>query len=516
MLTAQLLYLLSLLFFPATGDHTITELPEPKEVNSPKREFRAVWVSTIFNLDWPSEKGLSVKEQQKEMIRIFDRCKELGMNAVIVQIRPSGDAFYKSAFEPWSEWLMGKQGQKPVPSYDPLQFMVEEAHKRQLEFHAWVNPFRAISHHRFSSVADQHTTERHPDWFFFHHKSYYFNPGNPEARKFVVKVVMDIVSRYDIDGLHFDDYFYPYPKPDHPIQDQEFYNRYGKKFKRISDWRRNNIDLFIQDVSKGIRNIKPHVKFGVSPIGVWRNKNKDKDGSDTNISSTYDNLYADVRKWIREGWVDYMAPQMYWDTQHKNANYGEILNWWADNSYERHVYVGHAFYKQEYKIWKSRKEINLQIDMRRKRPEFKGGAFFSAKSLFVPDLKADELLGDQAHKYPALVPEMSWKDSIPPLAPTWAEVISFGGDKLIRWGKPIRAADGEYAHEYVLYGFDADEEIDLTNARNIIQTLSNTWTIDKRSRPAGYRYIISSLDRLKNESTGYIIAQQIQALSPSK
>ncbi|MGN6616748.1 MAG: glycoside hydrolase family 10 protein, partial [Ilyomonas sp.] len=294
---------------------------------SPKYEFRAVWVATVENIDWPSRKGLSTEEQKAEFIRLLDMNKRNGMNAIIMQIRPVADAFYPSPFEPWSEYLTGKQGVAPNPYYDPLKFMIEETHKRGMEFHAWLNPYRAVFNIYKSSVAPNHITRTHPEWFLNYGDKKYFDPGQPEAMEFVAKVVKDIVSRYDLDGIHMDDYFYPYRIPGKDFPDNKTYLKYGDGLTK-DDWRRSNCDSIIKLIHDVIIDTKPMVKFGISPFGVWRNKSKDPMGSDTRAGVTnYDDLYADILLWLKEGWIDYVAPQLYWEIGHPLCDYETLLNW---------------------------------------------------------------------------------------------------------------------------------------------------------------------------------------------
>ena len=283
----------------------------------PKYEFRAAWIATVENIDWPSKKGLSVDSQKVEFIRQLDMHRRNGLNAVVVQIRPAADALYPSSYEPWSEWLTGAQGRPPSPYYDPLEFMIEETHKRGMEFHAWCNPYRAVFAIGKSSIVPDHITRQHPDWFVRFGNTLYFDPGNKEVQQYVTTVIRDIVRRYDIDGLHFDDYFYPYDifedRPGHDFPDKASYAKYGNGMTE-GDWRRSNTDSIIVQVGRAIKEEKPHCKFGISPFGIWRNKRTDPEGSETQAGQTnYDNLYADILLWLKNGWIDYVAPQIYFE-----------------------------------------------------------------------------------------------------------------------------------------------------------------------------------------------------------
>src|ERR1700744_2362283 len=316
----------------------------------PKYEFRAVWVASVENIDWPSKKGLPVDSQKVEFTRLLDMHKKNGMSAVVVQIRPAADAFYPSQYEPWSEWLTGVQGQAPSPYYDPLEFMIEETHRRGMEFHAWCNPYRAVKTIGRSSIAPNHITRQHPEWFVRFENPLYFDPGNKDVQDYVTNVIRDIVKRYDIDALHFDDYFYPYdivegggPGKDFP--DNASYDRYGNGMSK-GDWRRSNTDSIIVSIGKAIKEEKPHCKFGISPFAIWRNSYKDPEGSETHGGQTdNDNLYADIVLWLKNGWIDYVVPQIYFEFTQPHAPYGTLLEWWARHSYGRQCFIGLGIYK---------------------------------------------------------------------------------------------------------------------------------------------------------------------------
>ena len=267
---------------------------QPSIDNKNVFEFRGVWVATVVNIDWPSKQGLSNDLQKQEFIALLDMHKKNGMNAIIMQVRPSGDALYPSTLEPWSEYLMGKQGLPPSPFYDPLSFMIAETHKRGMEFHAWINPYRAVFNTNKSSIAPNHLTKTHPEWFIDYDNKRIFNPGLPEVWKHTNRIVSDIVSRYDVDAIHLDDYFYPYKVPGKNFNDDATYKKYNRGLNK-EDWRRSNCDTIIKQLSATVHSIKPGVQFGISPFGVWRNKSKDPEGSETKAGVTnFDDLYADI------------------------------------------------------------------------------------------------------------------------------------------------------------------------------------------------------------------------------
>jgi uncharacterized lipoprotein YddW (UPF0748 family) len=373
-------------------------------------EFRGVWIATVDNIDWPQKGVSTVYGQKTEFIRQLDQHKRNGMNAVIVQVRPSADAFYPSTLEPWSQWLTGVQGRSPSPYYDPLQFMIEETHKRGMEFHAWLNPYRANFNIGSASIAPNHITRIHPDWFLSYGGKKYFDPSNKDGQQHVIAVVRDIVKRYDIDAIHMDDYFYPYRIAGKEFPDAASYIKSGSKLSK-DDWRRSNVDSIIKKLNAVIKQEKPYCKFGISPFGVWRNKSVDPEGSNTKAGQTnYDDLYADILLWMQKGWVDYVAPQLYWEIGHKLADYEELIDWWSRHSYGRHIYIGHGIYRAFEKgaAWKNPKELPNQIKMLREYPEVQGSIYFSSKSFDRNPNGWNDSLQNNYYKTPALIPEMGW------------------------------------------------------------------------------------------------------------
>ncbi len=379
---------------------------------SPKYEFRAAWVASVDNIDWPSKKGLPVDSQKAEFVRLADMHKQNGMNALIVQIRPATDAFYPSPYEPWSEWLSGTQGKPPLPYYDPLQFMITETHKRGMEFHAWCNPYRAEFSIGKSSIAPTHISRIHPEWFLEYGGKRYFDPGNKEVQIFVNNVIRDIVSRYDVDAIHFDDYFYPYRVPGKEFPDNASFTKYGGGMV-MDDWRRSNVDSIIVMLARSIKEIKPGCRFGISPFGVWRNIDKDPEGSKTTAGQTnYDDLYADILLWLKNGWIDYVAPQLYWEFGHKAAPYEVLLDWWSRHTYGKHCYIGLGIYKAgTNKIWRDATLIPRQIEALRNTPNIHGAIYFSSKSFVNNPNGWSDSLRNVYYKEPAAIPPMEWMKS---------------------------------------------------------------------------------------------------------
>ena len=475
----------------------------------PKREFRAAWICSLANLDWPSKSGLSSQTQQAEFKSILDMMQGMGMNALVVQIRPAGDALYPSELVPWSQYLSGRQGVPPNPYYDPLAFMVEEAHQRNMEYHAWFNPFRALSSSKFSSISQDNPLLHHPDWFFTYGESKYFNPGIPDVRDYLVRVIMEVVHNYDIDGIHLDDYFYPYPLPDQPIPDQIAYQRYGQGHKSKEAWRRANIDAFISQLADSIFITKPWVKFGVSPFGVWRGQDEDDRGSATSRTFTaYDGLYADTRKWIEYGWVDYMAPQLYWNINHSRASFKVLLDWWKDLAKDRHVYIGHGVYMMQdanAPSWANSGEYVQQVRLCRTDGGVCGSIWFRASTLSDNPNGIREALDKQVYAYPALVPVMPWIDSVPPLRPRMLTCIPDHESITVDWDIPGPATDGDLPAYYVVYRFDDDAPQNMDDPRYIVAIRRATYFRDPNVRPGHrYTYVVTSVDRLHNESRRFV------------
>jgi uncharacterized lipoprotein YddW (UPF0748 family) len=476
----------------------------------PKWEFRGVWIATVSNIDWPSKAGLSSADQQKEFIDILEMHKANGMNAVVVQVRPSADAFYPSRYEPWSKWLTGKLGQAPYPYYDPLKFMIEEAHQRGLEFHAWLNPYRGVINVDTALRDNVSVASQHPEWFVKYDKNLYFNPGLPEARRHTTSVVMDIVNRYNVDGVHFDDYFYPYRVAGLSFPDSVTFAEFGHEFASVEDWRRNNVDQLIKQIHDSIQQVKPFVKFGISPFGVWRNQDKDPRGSATQAGQTcYDDLYADVYKWMKEGLIDYVVPQIYWSIGFEKARYEILAKWWGDNSFGIPVIIGQAIYRIDTHSdphWKENDQLPKQLRLNKSLNNLRGSIFFSSKSFVSNPLGFNDSLKTNFYKYPSLIypsRTQSFNNQYP---------LDFTADPqsiTLHW-KETSSEDSLSSHvQYVIYRFDKNERIDLTRAEKIIGVVANTnpfspstqWYTDKTAKPKKkYVYIVTGLNRYHAES----------------
>ncbi|MDX2305410.1 MAG: family 10 glycosylhydrolase [Microscillaceae bacterium] len=471
---------------------------------APKREFRAFWIVTLDNKDFPSRPGLSTEEQKAELIEILDYHQSRGMNAVIFQVRPSADALYASKMEPWSEWLSGKQGVSPQPFYDPLEFMIEQCHKRNMELHAWFNPFRAVYSIEQSDLAYNHISKQKPHWFLTYGKQQQFNPGIPEVRQYIAQVIMDVVKRYDIDGVQFDDYFYPYKIYGQEFPDEPTYRMYAGGSRDKSDWRRDNINQLIRMIHENIKKEKPHVKFGISPLGVWRNKSEDPRGSATSVGqSSYDYLAADVLKWLQEGWIDYIAPQLYWSIGHERADYLTLADWWANNSYGRHLYIGQATYKigaDNDRKWFDANQLPNQLRWNRSKPAILGSIFFRAKNFMDNEMAISDTLGQYFYNYPALIPTMPWIDHQAPAPPSGLKMVSTKKRIVLRWENPDETLARNEVKYYVVYRFKLDEKTDLNNPRNIVSIQQEKLYFEQRDTQLQYIYAVTAVDRLHNES----------------
>jgi uncharacterized lipoprotein YddW (UPF0748 family) len=474
--------------------------------NNPKREFRAAWIAHVSNIDWPSLKTLTADAQRLEFTNILDHHKASGMNAVVVQIRPSCDAAYPSDIEPWTEWMTGKQGQSP--NYDPLAFMIAETHKRGMEFHAWFNPYRAVINANVSNVSASHVTNQHPEWIQAYNLLRMLDPGLPAVRQYVVGVIMDVVRRYDIDAVHFDDYFYPYPQTGFTFADDNTFAANGRGITNKNDWRRDNVNLLIKTVSDSVKSAKKHVKFGISPFGIWRNQSSDATGSATGGLESYSDIYGDSRKWIREGWVDYLAPQLYWSIGLAVANYQLLTPWWASNASGRHIYIGQAAHRINNGLsdanWSQPTMMPNELRLNRATPSVFGSIFYNTTTLRANPLGFVDSLKTNFYKTPALIPTMRWKDSIAPNAPTnlTATINAAQSAVTLRWTRPTAATDGETASYYVVYRFLVGETINLekTTAIRIITTDTITNFTDAFANPAAFVYVVTAVDRLHNES----------------
>ena len=472
----------------------------------PKHEMRMVWIATVNNIDWVPAGAVEPYRQQEAMIAMLDTFKQLNINAIVLQIRPTADAFYQSHVEPWSHFLTGKQGRAPYPYYDPLAFTIEQAHKRNIDVHVWLNPYRLLNSDNTDILQRNSLFFSRPNMFIKYGSQYFFNPARQETLEHLGKVVADIVSRYDIDALHIDDYFYPYPIEGKEFPDAADFRADPRGFKNRADWRRDNVNRAIDVISSTIKRIKPYVEFGVSPFGVWRNKSRDPRGSDTKALSNYDDLYADVVKWIDEGKIDYIVPQLYWEIGHKAAEYRTLAAWWNEHCGKTNLYVGlyasNLGNKTASKVWRQGNELCRQMKVNANYHNIKGIAMYSAIAIMQNRQGIRDSLRRGAFRYPSLVPSNKMLPAMPPLPPHNPEIsFDYVGQKIfLRW-KGTGERNIKY---YVVYYFDTNENIATDNPSKILATTRQEClditdvvlgNIDVRKR-----FVVSAVNRYNIES----------------
>ncbi|MCU0448571.1 MAG: family 10 glycosylhydrolase [Bernardetiaceae bacterium] len=501
---------------PLINDPALAQLSAP-----PKREFRGVWVATVSNIDWPSRNTLAAEQQRAEFVALLDQHQRSGLNAVVVQVRAACDALYPSQLEPWSSVLTGQQGQ--APGYDPLAFMIAEARRRGLEFHAWFNPYRAVSDARNARLAPNHLANTQPSWLRPYGNARYLDPGLPEVRAHVVRVIMDVARRYDVDAIHFDDYFYPYPETGQVFNDDSTFRVHARGFTNRADWRRDNVDLLVRAVADSLRAAKPWVKFGISPFGIWQNRGTATPlGSDTRGLQSFSEIFADSRKWAQQGWVDYLAPQLYWSIGFTAARYEVLVPWWAQNSFGRHLYIGQGAYRINTTSdpnWLNPSQMPNQLRLNRTTAEVNGSIFFSSRSVTGNLLAIQDSLRQDFYRHPALLPLVPWRDATPPPAPTGLVASLTRQGVQLRWDRPTAPAGPlDRVRQFVIYRFENNQAPDLAQARFIraVTPTDTTAFLDLTTNLADvrYTYVITALDRLHNESPASNPASLLVTASP--
>nr|WP_078955785.1 family 10 glycosylhydrolase [Streptomyces sp. NRRL B-1140] len=356
-------------------------------------EMRGVWIASVANRDWPSKPGLTASQQRAELLAHLDTAVRNRLNTVFFQVRPTADALWPSPYEPWSQYLTGTQGKNP--GWDPLGTAVKEAHARGLRLHAWFNPYRIAVHADPTRLAASHPARKNPDWVVTYGGKLFYNPGLPEVRAFVEDAMLDAVAKYPVDGVHFDDYFYPYPVAGQTFDDDDAYDEHGDGFPDRAAWRRDNIDRLVRETADRVKEVRPDAHFGISPFGVWRNAGTDPLGSDTKAGvETYDDLHADTRKWVREGWIDYIVPQLYWNIGFAAADYAKLVAWWAKAARDSptQLYVGEALYKAgdpaQPAAWQETAELSRHLTLARKHPQVRGHVYFAARDVAADRIEA--------------------------------------------------------------------------------------------------------------------------------
>lgn len=467
-----------------------------------KREFRGAWIQCVNG----QFQGIGTTKMQQTLVSQLDELQRMGANAIIFQVRAECDALYPSKYEPWSKFLTGRQGVAPSPYWDPLQWMVDECHKRGMELHAWINPYRAKTK-TTKELAANHVINQMPNRVFAYDGLSILNPGMPENRDYIYKVVEDILMRYDVDGLHIDDYFYPYPVAGERIPDQQEFIRYGAAFGNIADWRRENVNQFIKGLSETIHRVKPWVKFGVSPFGIYLNQRTAPNiGSKTNGLQNYDDLYADVLKWVNNGWVDYCVPQIYWEIGHKTADYKELIQWWDRYAGNRPLYIGEDVLRTVKAVDPNNPRSHQQPAKRRLNEASKnvqGTVLWYAASVVENPGNYATMLRRNYWRYPALQPQMSFIDNEPPRKPKKLKLKEIDGQLYLVWKAPKGTDWNDYAYKYVVYKFEKGETIDLENATKIVgMTRETIFKLVSQETGKQYTYVVTALDRMSNESAG--------------
>ena len=465
----------------------------------PKREFRAAWIQSVNG----QFRGVPTEQLKKTLISQLNSLQGAGINAIIFQVRPEADALYASQFEPWSRFLTGVQGKVPEPYWDPMQFMIEECHKRGMEFHAWINPYRVKTTLK-SELAPTHIYNIHPEWFVTYGDQVYFDPALPESRRHICMVVSDIVSRYDVDAIHMDDYFYPYPAKGKDFPDNASYARYGGGFTNKADWRRSNVNVLIKKLHETIREIKPWVKFGISPFGIYRNESSDPLGSKTKGLQNYDDLYADVLLWAREGWIDYNIPQIYWQIGHPVADYETLVKWWAKNSENRPLFIGQSVMNTVQNVDPIDPKMNQlprKMALQRAYQTIGGSCQWPASAVVENAGKYRDALIAEYHKYPAIPPVFDFMDNKAPDKVRKVKPVWTADGYILFWTAPKYKEEMDRAVQYVIYRFDAKEKEDLDDPSHIVAiTRDSFYKLPYDNGKTKYRYVVTALDRLHNES----------------
>ena len=465
----------------------------------PKREFRGAWIQAVNG----QFQGMSPQVMQRTLTTQLDKLQQAGINAVIFQVRPEADALYVSDLEPWSRFLTGVQGKAPSPLWDPLQFMIDECHKRGMELHAWINPYRAKTKGT-TQLAANHPYNRHPERFFKYDGLILFDPGYPENIRYICEVVEDIVKRYDVDGLHIDDYFYPYPVAGLPIPDDLSFAEYGRGYSDRNDWRRDNVSRLVKALCETIHQCKPWVKFGVSPFGIYRNKKSASNGSDTNGLQNYDDLYADVLYWVDKGWIDYNVPQIYWEIGNAAADYSTLVRWWAIHAQKRPLFIGQDVLRTVKYADPKNPSVHQQarkMEEQRTYTTVHGSCQWYAATVMDNPGNYWTMLQNNYHRYPALQPLFPFLDSKAPskvrkLKPVWT-----ADGYILFWTAPKASREMDKAVQYVVYRFDKGEKVNIGDASKIVTITRDTYyKLPYEDGKTKYTYVVTALDRLQNES----------------
>lgn len=484
-------------------------------IPAPERELRGAWMSTVLNIDYPQRPTIDAATLQADFRSQLTRLHNIGINAVFVQVRPAADAIYPSKLAPWSQWLTGRQGIAPASDFDPLAFMIDEAHAKGMELHAWVNPYRVTMSLDTFSLAPSNVFHQHRDWVRQYGNRLYLDPGLPQVQNHLLTAIDELLENYALNGIHFDDYFYPYPQTGEFFPDRKTFDLYGTRFETVEDWRRDNVNTLVQKVSNLIADKKPWVKFGISPFGVWRNRSRDPQGSDTRAFATsYDDLYGDALAWAQDGTVDYLVPQLYWNIGFPAADYEHLLNWWTANTDHRtKLYIGHAAYKvgnNSEAAWHDLEEIPRQLNLNRQNPRISGSLFFNTSSLLNSPVGLNDRLKDY-YAGLSLVPQHPNAPGPPPSAPRLEKVKATPDGLRVVWEVDKSVSDTELPYYYAIYRSDYSRarKPQLIHVTPFNQGCRRYHYYDKSATSTDtnqYIYEVRAVDRYHRES------QSIEAL----
>ena len=472
---------------------------------APKREFRGTWIHTVGNGQY---KNMTPEQMRAHYRAALDSFERAGINVVIYQIRPQADAFYMNSLEPWSRFITGEQGIAPDPVWDPFAFMIDECHARGMELHAWLNPYRVTSNDR-EQLHPSHLFFKRPELFLKYGNQLYFDPGEPDSRTHTLAVVADVVSRYDLDGIHMDDYFYPYRIEYQEFPDEASFLKYHAQqgFGRYdkNDWRRDNVNILVEALADTIKKIKPWVKFGISPFGVWRNARTDSLGSNSLAGQTnYDDLFADIRLWTEKRWIDYNAPQLYWIIGHRLANYEPLLDWWSKNNNGVQLYIGQslgAMIPATLPDGTKENQLHKKMKMMRENRNVHGNVWWSGYGMMRnPDGIIDSLANDY-QKYPALVPVYTHIDTLAPQPVQHVAVRRSGSISRLVWQPAVTTDEMDKAVRFAVYRFLPNEPINLEDGKKIVKIVGKPeYLLPQNAKPQNYVYVVTALDRTWNES----------------
>ncbi len=474
-----------------------------------KYETRGVWIATVKNIDWPKSPTSGSAKQETELISLIDNLYKNNINTIIFQVRPSADAYYNSAFEPWSEWLTGEQGKAPEGFFDPLHTMVLEAHKRGMQVHAWINPYRLVSNKLHSQISENHLVRKHPEWTVNYGNDIYANPGLPEVRKYIAMIVADLVKKYDIDAIHMDDYFYPYPIANETFNDSAAFKTYGGKYfpNQLMEWRIYNVNATVKAIAESIKKTKPHVQFGIAPFGIWRNAAQDPRGSATNGLANYDHLYADVLYWMEQKWVDYVSPQIYWPVNYPAASFQVLADWWNKNNHGIMLYTGHAYYMAaadaKNEQWRNMAEIPNQIEISRNSSNFGGVVFYNTTSFLKNNSGLTDSIVNNQLKYKSFPKVPQTTQNYAPTKPSELKTEKKGKELFVFWESMNNhlADTASYFAVYLSKGSSSQSIVEPIYLHDIVNSNVYTFAVKRFALfPEKYTLVVTGLNRFYKES----------------